>query len=124
MNMFQVLDTVSEISTSGPCNGLDWVVSLIKNGLFPILQWGIPIILIVLGTLDLGKAVIASDEKQVKEAQGKLVKRLIYAVLVFFVVFIVNFIFSMIGNIAGDQATDMNDWRNCWNSVMIYNGIR
>ena len=49
----------------GPCRGFGFVVRIIKNGLFPILQIGIPIILIVLGTLDLGKAVISSDDKAV-----------------------------------------------------------
>ena len=111
-------DAVSEIDTSGVCNGLLWVVRLIRQGLFPILQWGIPIILIVLGTIDLGKAVISSDEKQVKEAQGKLVKRLIYAVLVFFIVFIVNFVFSMVAQFTEGDVTDgMNSWQECWNAA-------
>ena len=46
------------------CGGLGPIVSVIKNGVFPLVQLGIPIVLIVLGTLDLGKAVIASDEKE------------------------------------------------------------
>ena len=120
-NLPFILGNVTEIDTSDTCNGLLWLVKLIRQGLFPILQWGIPIILIVLGTIDLGKAVISSDEKQVKEAQGKLVKRPIYAVLVFFIVFIVNFVFSMVArftepaNVTGTG--NMESWQNRWNAA-------
>ena len=50
-----------------PCGGLDPIVKIIKKGVFPIVQIGIPILLIVFGTIDLGKAVISSDEKEVKQ---------------------------------------------------------
>lgn len=59
-----------------------------------IIQWVIPVILIVLGMIDLGKAVTSNDEKQMKEAQKTLIKRVIYAVLVLFIVAIVRFVFS------------------------------
>ena len=59
-----------------------------------IIQWVIPVILIVLGMMDLGKAVTSNDEKQMKEAQKTLIKRVIYAVLVLFIVAIVRFVFS------------------------------
>ena len=59
-----------------------------------IFKIAIPIILIILGMLDLGKAVTSNDEKQMKEAQKTLVKRLIYAVLIFFITSIVQFVFQ------------------------------
>ena len=49
---------------------------------------------------DLGKAVISSDDKAVKEAQSKLIKRCIYAILVFFIVTLLNLLFTMVGNTA------------------------
>lgn len=100
------------------CGGLGFLVRIIKLGVFPIVQIGIPIILIVLGTIDLGKAVISSDEKQVKEAQSKLIKRCIYAVAIFFVVTIVNLLFTTISKITTDQnAGDMASWWTCWDSI-------
>lgn len=110
---------VEVVSASDKCSGLGVVVKVVKNGLFPILQIGVPILLIVFGTLDLGKAVISSDEKAVKEAQSKLIKRCIYAVAVFFIVTIVNILFSVIGNVAGDSIEGMDTWRECWNEAMI-----
>ena len=53
------------------CGGLLPIVKVIRQGLFPLFQIGIPIVLIIYGTIDLGKAVIASDEKEIK-AYNKL----------------------------------------------------
>lgn len=98
------------------CGGLGFLVRIIRDGIFPIVQIGIPIILIVLGTIDLGKAVISSDEKQVKEAQSRLIKRCVYAIAIFFIVTIVRLVFSTIANIsepAGD-ASGFKNWWQCW----------
>ena len=114
MNIVQVLDTT--VNPEDNCRGFGFIVRIIKNGLFPILQIGIPIILIVLGTLDLGKSVISSDDKAVKEAQSKLIKRCIYAILVFFIVTLVNLVFSMVGTIAGDDAPGLQSWSACWSN--------
>ena len=97
------------------CNGLDPIVRLIKHGVFPLVQIGIPIVLIVYGTIDLGKAVIASDEKEVKAAQSRLIKRFIYAALVFFVTTLV----TVLMNIVSDSSTDAGDgsWARCWKDI-------
>ena len=116
LSLVQVLGNVSAINDQA-CHGLLFLVKIIRRGVFPILQIGVPIILIVLGILDLAKAVIASDEKQVKEAQGKLIKRCIYAVAVFFIVTLVNVILSMVATTAGDEAVGITDWRACWNAA-------
>lgn len=70
------------------------VIPKLTSTVVSIIQWVIPVILIVLGMMDLGKAVTSNDEKQMKEAQKTLIKRVIYAVLVLFIVAIVRFVFS------------------------------
>ena len=115
MNMFQILDATG-VNPEDNCRGFGFIVRIIKNGLFPNLLIGIPLVLIVLGTLDLGKAVISSDDKAVKEAQSKLIKRCIYAILVFFIVTLINLLFTMVGNIAGDSAPGLTQWSNCWSN--------
>lgn len=55
-----------------------------------------PIILIVLGMLDFGKAVVANDEKNMKEASSKFIRRALAAVIIFFVVAIVQFVFNQV----------------------------
>lgn len=114
MNLFQIGKVGS---TDSNCGGLAPIVSLIKKGVFPIVQIGIPIILIVLGTVDLGKAVMASDEKQVKAAQSQLIKRCIYAVAIFFVTTIVTMLMSIVATGADKDETNTSGWAKCWNSI-------
>lgn len=107
----------------GMCTNLLPIIRLIKNGLIPLIQIGIPIILIVLGTIDLGKAVIASKEDEIKNAQKMLVKRAIYAVAIFFVVTIVTLVFSLLATaedpnkVEDPNATKQETWLDCWNMV-------
>ena len=97
------------------CTVLLPVIRLIKHGLIPIIQIGIPIILIVLGMFDLGKAVVASKEDEIKSAQKLLIKRVIYAIAIFFVVFLVNAVFSIVG---GDpEVTGTTNWKTCWDAA-------
>ena len=106
MDLFQIMDN---------CQGLGPIVRLIKNGLFPIIQIGIPIILIVMGSIDLGKAVLSSDDKEIKNATSRLVKRAIAAVAVFFIVTLVYVIMSMVANNSkSDKVTGAQDWWSCW----------
>ena len=92
------------------CNGLLPIVKVIRKGVFPIIQIGIPILLILFGTIDMGKAVIAGDEKKIKEAQKPFVKRLISAIIVFLLPFIVNLAINLI-------VSDATAWKACWNAA-------
>lgn len=85
-----------------------WVVFLI--------QIGIPIILIVLGMIDLGKAVIASKDDEVKKATKAFGKRVLYAVAVFCVVWLVKMVLSWVPNLVND-AGDTTEWQGCWSCV-------
>ena len=103
-----------QIGAIDSCNGLLPIVKVIRRGVFPIVQLGIPILLIILGTFDLGKAVISSDEKEVKAAQSRLINRFIYAALVFFVVTLVSALMNIVAQ-GGQDGTD--SWEACWNAA-------
>ncbi len=77
-----------------------------------VLQILVPVALIVWGTLDLGKSVIAGDEKKIKENQGRFVKRVVAAVIVFLIPWIVGLI---MGTVGGDE------WKQCWNAGKTFN---
>lgn len=97
------------------CADLAPIINLIKHGVIPLIQIGIPIILILLGMLDLGKAVVASKEDEIKSAQKMLIKRCIYAIAIFFVVFIVTLVFNLLSTTGDDSITnDSISWKNCW----------
>ena len=62
-----------------------------------IIKIVIPIIIVILAMLDLGKAVMAGEEKQIKEAQSRAVKRIIVGIIIMFVPTIVNLILDLMG---------------------------
>lgn len=80
----------------------------IAKTILSILQIGIPILLLIIGTVDLGKAVMAGDEKEIKSATGTLVKRAIAAVAVFLLFMIVTVVTGWVGG---------EEWRECWDGA-------
>ena len=62
------------------------------------IQIAVPIILILMGTIDLVKALVAQKDDQMKKAQNTLMKRAIIGVVIFFVPMIVNFLMGMVNN--------------------------
>ena len=105
-----MLDVVSFLVKGDACGGLLPLVKVIRS-VIGIVMIVIPIALIVFGTIDLGKAVIASDEKEVKAAQKRLIQRFIYAALVFFVPMLVGFAMNMV---ASGGEGDTTSWKACW----------
>ena len=95
------------------CSDLAPIIKLLKHGVIPIIQIGIPIILIILGMLDLGKAVVASKEDEIKTAQKLLVKRCIYALAIFFVITIVRVVFGLLSS-TDDSSINNQSWSTCW----------
>lgn len=97
------------------CDTLMPLIRLLKNGLIPLIQLGIPIILILLGMIDLGKAVMASKEDEIKSAQKMLIKRAIYAVAIFFVVLIVQVVFGLLSSTGDNEIENQGtNWIQCW----------
>jgi hypothetical protein len=60
-----------------------------------IMKLAVPILLVLMASVDLVKAVVASDEKEMKAAQKLIAKRALYGIAVFFVVSIVQFLFKL-----------------------------
>lgn len=85
--------------------GIDPIVPTFTKMLVDIVKIVIPILLVAFGMIDLAKAVISNDEKVMKEAQGRFIKRIIYAVIIFFIVAIVQLIFSVLATASKDSAT-------------------
>jgi len=103
------------LEVSQICKDLGPLINLIKHGIIPLIQIGIPIILIILGMLDLGKAVMASKDDEIKNAQKMLIKRCIYAVAIFFVVLIVNLVFNLLTTTKNKDISSTSDtWSSCW----------
>ena len=83
-----------------------------------ILKIIIPLIIIILGTVDLGKAVVSSDQKVIKDAGGNLLKRIILGVCIFFIPNIIDVIFNFVADFSEDIR---NDYENCFD-CLVYPG--
>ena len=68
------------------------IISIVIN----IIKIGVPIILIILGMIDMGKAVASQKEDEIKKGQKTLISRCIAAGIVFFVVAIVQLMLSIV----------------------------
>ena len=91
--------------TANIWNLLGYVVTVIKIV--------IPLILIVLGMVDLGKAVVSSDDKQISKSVSTLIKRFIAAVIVFFVPTIVSALFNALAIMNDTEWADYNVCVQC-----------
>ena len=69
--------------------------------------------LVVFGMLDLGKAVMAQKEDEIKKGQQTFVKRLIAAVIVFLVVFVVQIVLGLVA----PQGENANVW-SCFDCLV------
>lgn len=86
-------------------NLLGYVVTIIKIV--------IPVILIVLGMVDLGKAVVASDDKAISKSVNQLLHRFIAAIVVFFIPTIVSAIFNALAVMSDSEKADYNVCVQC-----------
>ena len=73
----------------------------------------IPLLLIIFGMIDLGKAVIASDEKAIKSATTSIMRRLIAAVVIFFIPAIVGAIFNLVGDFKDNKDGVKDQYDKC-----------
>jgi len=112
MNLINFLDGVT---CGGFANPIPFKLVYVIHLIIQLIQFGVPLLLIIFGMLDLGKAVIASKEDEIKKGQQLFIKRLIAAVIVFFVVAIVKLV-------VGLAADDSDNIVGCINSIVNYNG--
>lgn len=86
-----------------------YLIPKIVRTIIVILQIATPIIIVILGSLDLVKAVIAQKEDEIRKGQQTFLRRLLVGALVFLVFVIVEFV---IGFVAPKK-----DNYNMWNCV-------
>ena len=105
---------------------LDVLIKIIKIFLNGV-RYIIPIVLIVIGTVDLAKAVLAKDDEATKKEQKHLVTRVIYAIIIFLVPTIVMVIFNVLSKSGLDNGgsqpassgtySSWTEWKECWKSA-------
>lgn len=95
---------VSQICSN---EGLLGIIGILKK-VYTLLQIGIPILLLLFGAIDLGKAVMAGDDKEIKAATSLLIKRVIAGAAVVLLFMVVSAVTGLVGG---------PDWKSCWKSA-------
>lgn len=90
MNLVNILEAQKAVCSIGTAGASYTDIANLTRLIVTILKIAIPIILVIYGILDLAKAVMANEEKEMKEAQKRLIKRIVYALVVFFVITLVQ----------------------------------
>ena len=100
------------------CSKMMFLLNIVVY-IFKVIQWVIPIFLIVLVIIDFAKAMIGGDEKKSKEALSTAGKRLIYAIILFLVYPLVKMIFNELDNRVGENRYEgATSWISCFNDAM------
>ncbi len=99
-SIFMVL---ADVDAGSVCSAIPPEIIKLLQMVVLFIQIGVPIILIVFGMVDLGKAVMQQKEDDIKEAQQMFIKRLIAAALVFFIIVIIGFFLSILEVVLGES---------------------
>lgn len=73
------------------------------NSIMVIIQIAVPVLLVVMGSIDLVKGVTAGKEDEIKKGQQLFIKRLITGVLIFFIIVVVKFLISLINDATNSE---------------------
>lgn len=98
------------LETSACSNASFLVTILFIKKLIKIISIIVPALLILLLSIDIGKAVIAGSDDDIKRAQKIALKRIIASIIVFFVPVVVNSAFYLLGD-------DGTSWISCYNEA-------
>ncbi len=109
---FKMLNVLEMVRCVGIENSFDEIIPQTISTVVTIIKIGVPVLLVIFGMLDLGKAVMSNDEKEMKGAQTKLIKRVLYAVLIFFIFAIVQWVFGILDDNAKGEKSCLNCFIN------------
>lgn len=109
MNLINLLESVSCTIDNFT---LEATVAGIIKTVYTIIQFGVPVILIIVGSVDLGKAITQQKEDEIKKAQNLLIKKVIAAGIVLLMFSLTTSIMSFFQSDDVDKA-NAADFVNC-----------
>ena len=112
--LFMVVNPVLATDAAGcKSTGIDVDIKIANavHTIIVVIQIVVPVLLVVFGSIDFLKAIVAQKDDEIKKGQQTFIKRLIQGVIVFFIIAIVRLIISFV---AGDDDEKANII-NCFN---------
>lgn len=81
------------------CDLIDDTIRGYINAVMSYIRIGVPILLIGLIIFDFASAIFASSDDKIKKAQGRVFKRIIIAIVIFFVPTLINLVFNIVNDV-------------------------
>lgn len=89
---------------------LSWIISVFRV-VIRIISIAAPFALIIFGSLDFFKAIIAGDEKEMKQKRKPFIGRLVAAIIILLLPTIVNLVMKVVAQ------RSQSDFVKCWNNA-------
>lgn len=105
-------DIASCQSAFGANAMIDEKIPNVVSTIVKVIRVVVPILLVVLGMIDLVKGITAGKEDEIKKGTSIFIKRLIAAVIVFFVFVIVQLVISLVAD--SSERTGIMDCVKCF----------
>lgn len=99
------------IKACGNLNGIPDKLPRLTSEVFLLIEIAIPILLVIMGTLDLFKGITANKEDEIAKGRKMFFKRLATAALVFFIISITKLIVSFLD---GDNSLTLTACMDCF----------
>lgn len=113
-SVFQVLEKENEVEDLTTCEGIlgnvdkDYTVAWLLQKLLNYVKILGPSIAVVLSSIDFLKAIVSSDDENMKKTQAAFKNRMIAAVLLFFIPFLVSFMLELTGLVVSDASCGLS----------------
>ena len=99
INNLNILGIFTNITDCDSVLGPD--LTSVLQDIYGAIQIAVPILVILLCSVDIARAVIAQEEKDMKAAQAKAIKRIIIGLVIFFVPLIIDVLLDLVGLASG-----------------------
>ena len=83
--------------------------------LFNLVRFIIPILLIVLCTIDIFKIIVTKKEDDIKKLRKDVVMKVVYAIVIYLLPYLIPMFFRLANSIVPFGYTD--EWKECWDYV-------
>lgn len=80
-----------------------------------IVKFAVPILLIILCTIDLFKLIVSKKDDEIKKLRKNIFMKIVYAVLIYLIPILIPFILNMINDVLPMNYD--NRWKECWDYV-------
>lgn len=102
------VSAVTKVSC-GNINGIAAKIPELTSFAMTLIQIAVPVILVIVGSLDFFKAITAQKEDEMKKGQKLFIKRLILAGIIFFVVVIAKALISIVADASSANIIECMD---------------